>query len=192
MPTKLYFHLSTCRARGAWSYLHPMPSVVVVTAILIMAALLATYDFFQSRHTILRNFPLIGHVRFLLETIRPEIQQYFIESYENGKPFSREMRSVVYQRAKDVTDTQPFGTQQDLYETGAQWIEHSIRPEKPLPTEPRVSIGGPGCRRPYLASYLNISAMSYGALGANAVRALGRGAKGGDFYQNTGEGGLTP
>ncbi len=127
-----------------------------------------------------------------MEMIRPEINQYFVESNSDGKPFSRTERSVVYQRAKGQVDTLPFGTQSDVYATGYEWINHSLAPVHADPADQRVMIGGPGCKQPYSAALLNISAMSYGALSKNAILALNRGAKAGGFYHNTGEGGLSP
>ncbi len=161
-------------------------SLVVVGPV----AALGLRDYLQKKHTILRNFPLVGHFRYLLEEIRPEINQYFIESNIDGAPFNREQRSLVYQRAKRVRDTIPFGTQRDVYETGYEWVDHSIMPRHPGESEMRVTIGGPDCSQPYSASRLNISAMSYGALNARAVRALNMGAERGGFYHNTGEGGV--
>ena len=149
------------------------------------------FDVFQKKHSILRNFPVVGHFRYWLELIRPEIQQYFIETYDSGRPFSREQRSVVYQRAKNELDTVPFGTQKDLYETGIEWINHSIMPKHRLHQEPRVKVGGPQCTKPYLASRVNVSAMSYGSLSNRAILALNKGAKIGGFAHNTGEGGLS-
>ncbi|MCM2282086.1 MAG: FMN-binding glutamate synthase family protein [Bdellovibrionaceae bacterium] len=152
---------------------------------------LGLHDYFQNKHTILRNFPIVGHFRYLFEEIRPEINQYFVESNTDGTPFSREQRSLVYQRAKRVRDTIPFGTQRDVYEVGYEWVNHSILPQHPHEEEMRVRIGGPDCRQPYLASRLNVSAMSYGALNLRAVQALNLGARQGGFYHNTGEGGLS-
>jgi glutamate synthase domain-containing protein 2 len=154
--------------------------------------LLGLRDMSQRTHAVLRNFPVVGHGRYLLELIRPEINQYFIESNTDGTPFNREDRSVVYQRAKNMIDTLPFGTQLDVYAPGYEWIEHSMRARTPAAEEPRVAIGGPGCTQPYQASHLNVSAMSYGALSRNAVQALNRGARAGGFYHNTGEGGISP
>ncbi len=139
-----------------------------------------------------RNFPVIGHGRYLLEQIRPEINQYFVESNSDGKPFSRNDRSVVYQRAKGELDTLPFGTQRDVYAAGYEWINHSLAPVHPRQDCARVVVGGPACRQPYSASLLNVSAMSYGSLSKNAVLALNAGAKIGGFAHNTGEGGLSP
>lgn len=149
-------------------------------------------DVLQSKQTIRRNFPIVGHFRYLFETIRPEINQYFVESNSDGVPFSREQRSIVYQRAKKALDTLPFGTQQNVYSQGYEWITHSLVPSHIDSQGLRVTVGGPDCRQPYSASVLNISAMSYGSLSRNAVMALNGGAKLGNFYHNTGEGGLSP
>jgi glutamate synthase domain-containing protein 2 len=149
------------------------------------------WDLIQTRSTLRRNFPLLAYGRYFLESIRPEIQQYFVESNTNGRPFNRELRSVVYQRAKGVTDTLPFGTQRDVDAIGYEWIPHSIAALHPAEKEWRVKIGGPDCAQPYQASHLNISAMSFGSLSSAAVRALNRGAKADHFYHNTGEGGIS-
>ncbi|NIT13857.1 MAG: FMN-binding glutamate synthase family protein, partial [Candidatus Dadabacteria bacterium] len=166
----------------------------VFYSMIIIAPLIALglWDYFQTQHAVLRNFPIIGHARYILELIRPEINQYFIESNTDGVPFSREQRSVVYQRAKNVLDTLPFGTQKDVYEVGYEWVNHSLNPVHVDPAELRVIIGGPECNRPYSASILNISAMSFGAISKNAVMALNEGAKMGGFAHNTGEGGISP
>ncbi len=148
-------------------------------------------DIFQTKHAIRRNFPVVGNFRYLFEMIRPEINQYFVESNSDGTPFSREERSVVYQRAKKQLDTLPFGTQRDVYDTGYEWVNHSILAEHVDPKGLRFTIGGPDCKYPYNSSILNISAMSFGALSKNAIRALNGGAKDGGFAHNTGEGGLS-
>lgn len=149
-------------------------------------------DLLQKSHAVLRNYPITAHIRFLLEEIRPEMRQYFFESEKDGKPFSRDTRAVVYQRAKMVLDKRPFGTQEDIYGDGYEWMHHSVAP-KPLSDEHfRITIGGPDCAKPYSASVLNISAMSFGALSPNAVRALNAGAKKGNFAHDTGEGGVSP
>jgi glutamate synthase domain-containing protein 2 len=153
---------------------------------------LGFYDVFQKKHAIRRNFPLLGHVRYLAEKVRPEIQQYFIEQAEEGRPFSRNIRSVVYQRAKKQLATRPFGTQLDVYEQGYEFVNHSLQPLHCDPRELRVLVGGRDCKKPYSASILNISAMSYGSLSSNAIRALNGGAHLGAFAHNTGEGGLSP
>ncbi len=168
------------------------PSAFWALMIILPLIGLGVYDMLQRTHTILRLYPVIGHIRFLFESIRPEIQQYFVESDTNGTPISREFRSLVYQRAKKQRDTRPFGTLFDVYRGGYEWINHSLAP-KPITTEnPRVHFGGPDCKRPYKASLLNISAMSYGALSQNAILALNKGAKIGGFAHNTGEGGISP
>jgi glutamate synthase domain-containing protein 2 len=154
--------------------------------------LVGVADITQTRQSIRRNFPVIGHGRYLFEQIRPEINQYFVESNSDGKPFSRNDRSIVYQRAKGDLDTLPFGTQRDVYAEGYEWINHSMAPVHPDPSIARVTIGGAGCKQPYSASLLNVSAMSYGSLSKNAVLALNAGAKMGGFAHNTGEGGLSP
>lgn len=152
--------------------------------------LLGIRDSLQTRRAVLRNFPVIGHFRYLFEMIRPEINQYFIESNTDGMPFSRNLRSVAYQRAKQELETIPFGTQRDVYEVGYEWFNHSILATD-APDDPRVRIGEGRARMPYDASVYNISAMSFGSLSANAVRALNGGAKIGGFYHNTGEGGIS-
>jgi glutamate synthase domain-containing protein 2 len=154
---------------------------------------LGYYDLFQKRHTIERNFPVFGRLRFLMEDLRPKIYQYFIESDTNGTPFNRMNRSVIYQRAKRVDDTRPFGTELDVYQNGYEWLNHSIAAidHSKLDLAPRVIVGGPECRQPYNASVFNISAMSFGSLSQNAILALNSGAKIGNFAHNTGEGGLS-
>lgn len=162
--------------------------------ILIPLILLGLYDMYQSKHTIRRNFPLLGRMRYLLEEMGPEMRQYFIETDTEGKPFDRLQRSMVYQRSKKETSTKPFGTQLDVYQVGYEWINHSMNaiPFSHSNEEPRVKIGSSQCSKPYEASMFNISAMSYGSLSKNAILALNAGAKSGGFYHNTGEGGLSP
>ena len=148
-------------------------------------------DLTQRRKTLLRLYPIVGHFRYLLEYIRPEIQQYFIETDTNGKPISREFRTLVYQRAKGARDTRPFGTVFDVYRSGAEWINHSLAPTKIHDKDPRILFGEDNCKQPYAASPLNISAMSYGALSKTAIMALNKGAKMDEFAHNTGEGGFS-
>ncbi|NCX93353.1 MAG: FMN-binding glutamate synthase family protein [Gammaproteobacteria bacterium] len=159
--------------------------------ILIPIVLIGLYDVTQKQHTLLRNFPVLGHIRYILEFIRPEIQQYFIADDRSERPFDRETRSVIYQRAKGIRDTVPFGTERDIRAVGYQWVQHSMVPKAVSEIEPRVQVGGPDCKKPYTASRLNISAMSYGSLSQNALMALNKGAKIGNFAHNTGEGGLS-
>lgn len=154
--------------------------------------LLGFRDIRQRRHAIKANFPVFGHLRYLFESIRPEINQYFIESNTDGKPFSREQRSVVYQRAKKVLDTVPFGTQHDVYAQGYEFVTHSMYPKHIDPRTLRVTIGSDLCKHPYSMSLFNISAMSFGSLSPNAILALNGGAKDGSFAHNTGEGGISP
>jgi glutamate synthase domain-containing protein 2 len=155
--------------------------------------ILGVYDLLQTKHTITRNFPMFGHLRFLMEDLRPKVYQYFIESDTNGTPFNRQSRSVIYQRAKKADDTRPFGTELDVYENGYEWLNHSIAAldHSKLNLDPRVKVGGPQCKQPYSASVYNISAMSFGSLSQNAILALNSGAKIGNFAHNTGEGGLS-
>jgi len=153
---------------------------------------LGTRDLMQTRHSVLRSYPISAHLRFLLETMRPEMRQYFFEGEKDGMPFSRDKRAVVYQRAKMVLDKRPFGTQYDVYADGFEWVRHSMVP-RPHAIEPfRITIGGPDCTKPYDASVFNISAMSFGALSPNAIRSLNRGAQAGGFAHDTGEGGVSP
>ena len=182
-------------------------SLVVISGILLISyfttAILWTFivvgplfliglnDMLQKKQAIRRNFPLVGNFRYMFESIRPEISQYFIETNSNGVPFSRNSRSLVYQRAKNELSTIPFGTQQDVYDVGYEWVNHSLNPTHVDPEKLRITIGGPDCKQPYDCSILNISAMSYGSLSKNAVQALNKGAQKGRFAHNTGEGGLT-
>lgn len=175
---------------GVGSYYHPwvMWTLVFVAPIVVVG----THDLMQTKHTIRRNFPVVGNFRYLFEAIRPEINQYFVESNTDGVPFSREQRSLVYQRAKGTLDTLPFGTQRDVYEVGFEWLNHSLHPVRVDPLSLKVRVGGPDCPQPYEASLMNVSAMSYGALSSRAVLALNGGAKDGGFAHNTGEGGISP
>ncbi|WP_141732472.1 FMN-binding glutamate synthase family protein [Oligoflexus tunisiensis] len=151
----------------------------------------AVNDLRQTRHTIRRNFPVIGHMRYLLESIRPEINQYFIESNIDGTPINREKRSLVYQRAKNQRDTVPFGSQHDMYAPGFECVHHTLFPTQVNAKSLRTIIGGPDCRQPYDSSIFIISAMSYGALSSRAVEALNAGAAMGNFAHNSGEGGIS-
>ena len=168
------------------------PPILWSLVVLAPLYLLGLADSLQSRHAVKRNFPVIGHFRYLLEMIRPEINQYFIESDLDGRPFGRDQRSVAYQRSKSVTETVPFGTQRDVYLDGYEWINHSFAARHPTGPAPRVQIGAEQCAKPYDASMLNISAMSFGSLSKTAIEALSHGARIGGFYHNTGEGGVSP
>lgn len=167
---------------------HHIISFLVFLGIL---AVIGIYDLLQKKHTILRNFPILGRARFFLEFIGPEIRQYIIEDDESERPFDRETRAVIYQRSKYVRDTVPFGTKRDILKNGYEWSLHSLSPVEEAHVEPRVDVGGPQCTQPYNASRLNISALSFGALSQNAILALNMGAKLGGFAHNTGEGGLS-
>ena len=156
-------------------------------------SLLGLHDLLQTRHAVLRNYPVLGHIRYLVESIRPEIRQYLLEGDAEQLPFSRSQRSLVYARAKNEPADRPFGTQSDVYQTGFEFISHSMLPAAHgNPDDFRVTIGGPQCRQPYSASVFNISAMSFGSLSANAIRALNKGARMGNFAHDTGEGSISP
>jgi glutamate synthase domain-containing protein 2 len=152
---------------------------------------LGTWDLIQTKHSLQRNYPIAAHIRFLLEEIRPEIRQYFLESDTDGVPFNRASRSIVYQRAKGQLDKRPFGTELDVDAPAFEWLNHSIAPKEPFAEPFRITIGGPDCKQPYSASIFNISAMSFGALSANAIMALNKGAALGGFAHDTGEGGYS-
>ena len=155
-------------------------------------ALLGLRDITQTKHAILRNYPIAAHLRFILEDIRPEMRQYFFEADKDGMPFPRDKRAIVYQRAKKELDKRPFGTMYDVYESRYEWLHHSMAPKRAAGDPFRIVIGGPSCEQPYSASVFNISAMSYGSLSANAIRALNKGAQLGGFAHDTGEGGFSP
>ena len=152
---------------------------------------IGAYDLKQQHHAVLRNYPIIGHLRFMLEYIRPEIRQYFLESETDAAPFSRAQRSLVYARAKGQSDKRPFGTQLDLRALGYEWLTHSIAPSRIETHDFRVPVGGDQCTQPYSMSLFNVSAMSFGALSANAIMALNQGAKLGGFAHDTGEGSIS-
>ena len=153
--------------------------------------LVGIYDCIQTKHAILRNYPILGHMRFMLEFIRPEIRQYFIEGDNDKTPFSREQRTLVYSRSKAVPDEIPFGTTLDVMAPGYQWINQSFAPTHLPSHDFRIEIGGKDCLQKYSASIFNISAMSFGSLSANAVMALNQGAKKGNFAHDTGEGSIS-
>lgn len=170
------------------------PKLLWLLAIVIPIILVGIFDIIQTKHSIRRNFPVIGNFRFILEKIRPEIMQYFVETDTEGRPINRLSRSLIYQRSKKQIDTTPFGTQLNVYQDGYEWMDHSIyaKSNDEYDHEPRVLIGEKTCKQPYSSSILNISAMSFGALSKNAVLAMNTGAKLGNFAHNTGEGGISP
>ena len=164
------------------------PWAVWLTLISGLLVLIGIWDLVQTKHSLRRNYPILANLRFLLEEVRPEIRQYFLESDLDGAPFNRSKRSIVYARAKGQLDKRPFGTQKDVYGHDFEWLSHSIAPAKPLDGDFRVNVGGPDCTQPYSISLFNISAMSFGSLSANAIRALNKGAAMGRFAHDTGEG----
>jgi glutamate synthase domain-containing protein 2 len=160
-------------------------------AVMVVLLALGVWDVAQRRHSVLRNYPVIGHARYALESIRPELQQYFIERDYDGRPFDRDTRSLIYERAKGIQGEKAYGTELDVYQPGYEYLLHSTAPVAPPRQPPRVRIGGADCTKPYDMALLNVSAMSFGSLSANALRALNRGAALGGFAHDTGEGGLT-
>lgn len=183
--------LAVASVAASGIYWRPIWWAMVVVGPVVV---LGFYDFFQREHTIVRNFPLFGRGRYLMEALRPKIYQYFVESDVDGTPISRVFRSVVYQRAKGERDTVPFGTEFDVYGPGYEWMDHSMAAldARDLNHDLRVTVGGPDCAQPYSSSIFNISAMSFGSLSKNAVLALNGGAKRGGFAHNTGEGSISP
>ncbi|MEM8569989.1 MAG: FMN-binding glutamate synthase family protein [Pseudomonadota bacterium] len=171
----------------------PLWSPWMLIALIAFASLtiVGVRDLVQPKHSILRNYPILGHLRFFFEDIRPELRQYFFEADKDEEPFSRETRSLVYQRAKGVEDKRPFGTTESVYEAGYSWLTHSVVPKHIEDTDFRVPVGGKDCKQPYNISLLNISAMSFGSLSGNAILALNTGAKRGGFAHDTGEGGIS-
>jgi glutamate synthase domain-containing protein 2 len=154
--------------------------------------LIGIIDMMQTKNTIIRNFPFLGHFRYLFMSVSPEIRQYFVESNTDGKPFNKNQRDFVNKRSEDHFETHPFGTELDVYAEQYEWAPHSIYPKDLMSKPPRIHVGGKQCTQPYQSSIFNISAMSYGSLSAAAVRALNKGAKIGGFFHDTGEGGLSP
>ncbi len=166
------------------------PHAIYALYVIFPLIFIGVYDVFSHRN-VLRNYPVLGHLRYLSEFIRPEIQQYFVAGNLSGRPYDREVRDLVYRRAINADAAHPFGTEHDIMDFGYEFAMHSLAVKKVNPEKARIIFGGKQCKKPYSASRINVSAMSYGALGAHAVRALNRGAKLGNFAHNTGEGGLT-
>ncbi len=191
MVRRLFFFISVVLIILISGLIFIWPGSWWVVFVVAPFILLGLYDITQQKRTIPRIYPVIGRLRYLFESIRPEIQQYFVETDTNGQPVNREFRSLVYQRAKGARDTRPFGTLFDVYRPGYEWINPSLSPAPVAEKEPRVHVGGPQCTKPYAASHLNISAMSFGALSRNAILALNKGARIGGFAHNTGEGGIS-
>lgn len=179
---------------GLLWYFSIWPGALWLLVILVPLLGIGWYDMLQSKHAIMRNFPIFGRGRYVMEYLRPKLYQYFIESDTNGTPISRIHRSIVYQRAKSELSTTPFGTQLGVYDEGYEWMNHSIGAlgHDRMEHDPRVLIGGPNCKQPYSCSLFNVSAMSFGSLSSAAILALNGGASIGNFAHNTGEGGISP
>jgi len=196
MHVRTIFALGSIAALGLASILLLFSDLAGALAFMLFIPLilLGVYDILQKSSAIRRNYPLIGRLRYLFESIRPEMMQYFVETDTEGRPFNRIYRSMVYQRAKKVNDTSAFGTQVNVYRSGYEWMDHSLYAVKSseLDQDPRLVIGEGRCDQPYSASVFNVSAMSFGSLSDRAVIALNYGAKKGGFAHNTGEGGVSP
>ena len=180
---------------GAWLFLlvgFYWPPGFWIAGLLAILAVLGLRDLFQTHHPLWRNYPILSRVRWVMDALRPYIRAYVVEGDLEGKPFNRDERALVYQRAKGEEDAHPFGTELDVYGEEYEWFSHSIQPTRIEGHDFRVMIGGPQCLRPYSASIFNISAMSFGSLGARAIEALNLGAKTGGFYHDTGEGSISP
>ncbi len=192
--------LFTIISLAAWPYSDNVIDLFIsdssqhtLTLICAVLSMVGLYDVLQKKHTLLRTYPVIGHLRYLFEIFRPEFRQYFFEGEHDYLPFSRAQRSLVYQRAKQQSSEKAFGTLLDIYEPSYEFISHSVKPVAQAdPDSFRVWIGGDQCKQPYSASIFNISAMSFGSLSANAIRALNKGAKMGNFSHDTGEGSISP
>lgn len=196
MSPRQHFYALFCGVfviTGFMSWLYPL--WLWSFAVSLPLFILGIYETIQTRHTIMRIYPLVGRMRYWMEDLRPKIYQYFIESDTDGTPINRNIRSVIYQRAKRELSTKAFGTQEDVNAVGYEWVQHSMYPlglDYFKLDDLRVKIGSPFCKKPYSASILNISAMSFGSLSQNAILSLNKGAKMGGFAHNTGEGGLSP
>ena len=164
------------------------PWWLLLSTICIALTVLGVIDLRQTHSTLRRNYPIAAHIRYIFEELRPMLRQYIVEADNDEVPFSHDQRALVYQRAKSELETRAFGTEQNVYGSSYEWINHSISPTKITDGNFRISIGGPDCKQPYSASIFNISAMSFGSLSPNAIRALNKGARFGQFYQYKGEG----
>jgi glutamate synthase domain-containing protein 2 len=191
MPLSAVWLFITSGSDLSWSGLASAPVQFTIFLVLLAWTLAGGYEIFFSVSNLRRNYPVLANIRYLLEYIRPEIQQYFIANNVEEKPFSRERRNLIYRRAKGANDTLPFGTEQDILAEGYRSLLHSMRPGKIADESIRVTFGGPECTQPYSASRLNISAMSFGSLSARAIEALNKGASLGGFAHNTGEGSMS-
>lgn len=192
LPVRMRFYCVVVSALAIVAITHQFwPPVLWFLVILLPLIAVGFYDIFQTKSNILRNYPIWGHIRYIFLSFRPQIQQYFIINDQDDRPFNKEMRDLVTSRADEENDTLPFGTQLDMDKSGYEWMAHSLRPCTAKKEGARVVIGNAQCTLPYYASRINISALSFGALSQNAIRALNRGAKLGSFAHNTGEGGLS-
>lgn len=188
---RLFYAVSVFIFALIFSISYFWPPVLFSLIIFVPLFIVGATDSLQVRRGIRRNYPIIGNLRYFFESIRPELQQYFVESDLSGRPIPREKRSVVYQRAKGELQSVPFGSQIDMDKEGHEWILHTMNPTHVELDNLRVTVGGPKCKQPYSSSVLNISAMSYGSISSAAVEALNQGAQKGGFYHNTGEGGIS-
>ena len=192
LPVRMRFYLVVILTLVVMTIIHYYWSSVLWFLIILLPLMaVGFYDIFQTKSNILRNYPIWGHVRYILLSFRPQIQQYFIVNDQDDRPFNKEMRDLVTTRSDRTNDTLAFGTQLDMDKSGYEWMAHSLRPCKAKIEGARVVVGNAQCTQPYHASRINISALSFGALSQNAIRALNRGAKIGSFAHNTGEGGLS-
>ncbi len=192
LPVRMRFYLVFSLFVVIIAALYPFwPGVLWLILFVAPLFILGLYDICQKKSNILRNYPIWGHIRYLFLSIRPQIQQYFIVNDQDDRPFNKEMRDLVANRANKTLDTLPFGTQLDVDKPGYEWLNHSLQPCVAKSSTARVFVGNSQCRQPYHASRINISAMSFGAISQHAIRALNRGAKIGGFAHNTGEGGLS-
>lgn len=176
---------------GGLAAIYRTDALILIAMAFAGLSAIGLHDLFQTRHAILRNYPIMAHMRFFLESVRPEMRQYFFEGEKDGAPFPRDKRAIVYQRAKKQLDKRPFGTMYDVYQDQFEWLNHSMAPKPAASLDTMRTVIGMGAQA-YAASLLNISAMSYGAISANAIRALNKGAKAGGFFHDTGEGGVSP
>ena len=176
---------------SAWGALAGSLWLAVPAAVFGALSLLGLYDLVQTRHTLWRNFPIVARGRWIAEELRPFFRAYMVESETEGRPFNHEERAMVYRRAKDVSSVEPFGSHLDIDKPPYEWLSHSVAARRPEDQNPRILVGAPGTAKPYSASVLNISAMSFGSLGAHAIEALNCGAAAGGFYHDTGEGGVS-
>ncbi len=188
----MFFKWGTVLVIATWIVALLIKSYYWIPVLLTCLYLVGIYNTAQTKHAILRNFPVLGYFRYFFEGISPEMQQYFIERETDGKPFPRHQRSAAYRRAKNLSDTVAFGTQLEVNHRKYEGIKHSIYAKTPMEDLPKVLVGNEQCSQPYVASLFNISAMSFGSLSDRAQISLNRGAKKGQFFHNTGEGGISP